>query len=88
LDQVDRCDLYLGLFGDEYGYEDAAGVSPTASEFDRATGFDAHSMSEPPLFADAFGGDYHLQSAVGSWHGGSWAADASNSPCMATGVTS
>ena len=37
LDQVDRCDLYLGLFGDEYGYEDAAGISPTAREFNRAT---------------------------------------------------
>ena len=37
LDQVDQCDLYLGLFGDQYGYEDAAGVSPTAREFDRAT---------------------------------------------------
>ena len=37
LDQVDQCDLYLGLFGDEYGFEDAADVSPTAREFDRAT---------------------------------------------------
>ena len=37
LDQVDRCDLYVGLFGNDYGYEDAAGVSPTEREFDRAT---------------------------------------------------
>jgi len=37
LDQVDRCSLYLGLFGDEYGYEDAEGLSPTEREFDRAT---------------------------------------------------
>jgi predicted HTH transcriptional regulator len=37
LDQVDRCDLFVGLFGNEYGYEDAAGVSPTEREFDRAT---------------------------------------------------
>jgi len=36
LDQVDRCDLYVGLFGNDYGYEDAAGVSPTEREFDRA----------------------------------------------------
>lgn len=35
--EVDRCDLYLGLFGQEYGYEDAAGISPTEHEFDRAT---------------------------------------------------
>lgn len=37
LDEVDRCDLYLGLFGNEYGRPDAAGVSPTEREFDRAT---------------------------------------------------
>ncbi len=35
--EVDRCDLYLGLFGLDYGYEDAAGISPTEHEFDRAT---------------------------------------------------
>ena len=37
LDEVDRCDLYLGLFGDEYGFEDTEGVSPTQREFARAT---------------------------------------------------
>jgi predicted HTH transcriptional regulator len=37
LDQVDRCDVYLGLLGDEYGYEDDQGLSPTEREFDRAT---------------------------------------------------
>jgi ATP-dependent DNA helicase RecG len=37
LDQVDRCDLYVGLFGNEYGHEDATGVSATEREFDRAT---------------------------------------------------
>lgn len=37
LAEVDRCDLYLGLFGQDYGYEDAAGISPTEHEFDRAT---------------------------------------------------
>jgi predicted HTH transcriptional regulator len=37
LAEVDRCDLYLGLFGQEYGYEDATGISPTEHEFDRAT---------------------------------------------------
>lgn len=31
LDEVDHCDLYLGLFGDDYGYEDAEGVSPWRS---------------------------------------------------------
>ena len=37
LDQVDRCSIYLGLFANEYGFEDAAGMSPTEREFDRAT---------------------------------------------------
>ena len=37
LDEVARCDLYLGLFGDEYGYEDAEGVSPTEREFVQAS---------------------------------------------------
>jgi hypothetical protein len=29
--------VYVGLLRNEYGYEDAAGVSPTEREFDRAT---------------------------------------------------
>ncbi len=37
LDEVDRADLYLGLFGNDYGFEDADGVSPTQREFERAT---------------------------------------------------
>ena len=37
LDQVDHCSIYLGLLGNEYGFEDAQGVSPTEHEFDRAT---------------------------------------------------
>lgn len=37
LGEVDRCALYVGLFGQEYGFEDGEGVSPTEREFDRAT---------------------------------------------------
>jgi len=37
LDYVDRSAIYLGIFGSEYGWEDAEGVSPTEREFDRAT---------------------------------------------------
>lgn len=37
LDEVERCALYVGVFGMEYGYMDAQGVSPTEREFDRAT---------------------------------------------------
>lgn len=37
LAEVDRCALYVGLLGNEYGCEDAAGISPTEHEFNRAT---------------------------------------------------
>lgn len=37
LDEVERCDIYVGLFGADYGFEDADGISPTEREFDRAT---------------------------------------------------
>ena len=37
LREVDHCALYVGLFGQTYGFEDAAGISPTEREFDRAT---------------------------------------------------
>jgi hypothetical protein len=37
LDEVDRCDIYLGIFGNEYGWEDAEGFSPTHREFNRAS---------------------------------------------------
>ena len=36
LDEVAACDVYLGLLGNEYGQEDAEGVSPTEREFDLA----------------------------------------------------
>ncbi len=37
LDAVAASDLYLGLFGNEYGFEDEAGLSPTEREFNYAT---------------------------------------------------
>jgi hypothetical protein len=37
LEEVDRCDLYVGLFGNSYGFEGGDGLSPTELEFDRAT---------------------------------------------------
>jgi predicted HTH transcriptional regulator len=37
LDEVDGCDIYLGIFGNEYGREDGEGLSPTHREFNRAT---------------------------------------------------
>lgn len=37
LSEVERCDIYLGIFGYEYGYEDENGVSPTEHEYNHAT---------------------------------------------------
>lgn len=37
LNEIGRCDVYLGLLGDDYGFEDADGVSPTHREFNHAT---------------------------------------------------
>jgi len=37
LSEVETCDIYLGLFANDYGSEDAQGISPTEREFDRAT---------------------------------------------------
>jgi hypothetical protein len=37
LDEVDRCSVYVGLLGYEYGFEDPEGISPTEREFNRAT---------------------------------------------------
>ena len=37
LDEVEQSDLYVGLFGNDYGSEDADGISPTEREFDQAT---------------------------------------------------
>lgn len=64
----------------------------------RATsGRDANSRSADPLFVNMLGpdgllggdngvdDDFHLQSCAGSWHGGLWTADPSNSPCIDAG---
>ena len=37
LSEVVDTEVYLGLFGEKYGYEDLEGVSPTEREYDKAT---------------------------------------------------
>ena len=37
LQEVERCDIYLGLLGNLYGSEDIDGVSPTEHEYDLAS---------------------------------------------------
>lgn len=36
LSEVEIADIYLGLYGNKYGYEDKEGISPTEREYDRA----------------------------------------------------
>lgn len=37
LSEVADTEVYLGLFGESYGYEDSDGISPTEREYDKAT---------------------------------------------------
>ena len=37
IDKAANCDIYIGIFGQQYGFEDSNGVSPTEREFDAAT---------------------------------------------------
>ena len=37
LAEVEACDIYIGIFGNEYGHEDADGLSPTEREYLHAT---------------------------------------------------
>ena len=37
IEELGLSDLYVGIFGYEYGFEDTEGVSPTEREFERAT---------------------------------------------------
>ncbi|NQT89290.1 right-handed parallel beta-helix repeat-containing protein, partial [bacterium] len=53
-----------------------------------ASGQDANSFSRDPLFVDSAGGDYHLQSTAGSYHGGAWAPDGGDSAGIDAGLGS
>ena len=45
LTQAAKCHVYIGIFGTQYGYEDAEGVSPTEREYDTATAHFAHRLT-------------------------------------------
>lgn len=45
LTQAAGCHIYLGIFGTQYGYEDAEGISPTEREYDTATAHFAHRLT-------------------------------------------
>ena len=43
-DAVEDCDIYVGLFGADYGDEGKAGISPVEREFDRAVALGKHRL--------------------------------------------
>ena len=43
-DAVEHCDIYVGLFGADYGDEGKAGASPVEREFDRAVALGKHRL--------------------------------------------
>lgn len=57
----------------------------TLGDWQAATGKDSHSLSRDPVFVNAVGGDFHLQSTAGSYHEGTWTADAASSAGIDTG---
>lgn len=44
LEEVKQSDLYVGLFGNDYGFEDAEGISPTEREYHQATTSGIHRL--------------------------------------------
>ena len=44
LTQAAQCQIYLGIYGTQYGYEDAEGISPTEREYNTATANFAHRL--------------------------------------------
>ena len=69
VDEVERCDIYVGLFGAGYGFEDADGISPTEREFDRAAELDKHRLI---FLKGAEGAERHpkMRALIGRAHAG------------------
>ena len=44
IDEVRNCDIYLGLFGNEYGKQNSEGISPTHREFVEASKQQKHRL--------------------------------------------
>ena len=61
---------------------------PSLLDWQNRAGFDAHSLSVDPLFADAGGEDYHLRSTGGHWNPAtqSFVTDTSSSLCIDAGA--
>ena len=76
--------LFHAADGAEVGYWDSETRSSFA-DWTAASGGDLNGLSGDPLFVSVGGGDYHLQSTRGSFHGGAWTADSDNSSGLDAG---
>ncbi|MHC4917234.1 MAG: hypothetical protein ACYTGB_17285, partial [Planctomycetota bacterium] len=73
------------LWGDTGGEVQAlATVAATYSNVQGGYGGTGNTNVDP-LYADAAGGDLHLQSQEGRWTPGGWVTDAATSPCIDSG---
>ena len=64
LGEVENCDLYVGLFGNDYGNEDEEGIAPTEREFLHATALGKHRLIFVKGAADECGNPVIRQSAA------------------------
>ena len=80
----DYNDLYV-TNGGCVGRIDAGENYATLADWSMSTSQDTNSLNADPLFVNVTGGDYHLKSTAGSYHGGAWTADAASSPCIDVG---
>jgi parallel beta-helix repeat protein len=79
-------DYNLFYASDGAGFAYFNGTSyPTLASWQGASGQDAHSFSADPLFVNPAAGDFHLSSVAGSWHEGTFTADATTSPAIDAG---
>lgn len=80
---------YNCLLADEGAYIGYLGGPPrdfaTLFNWQVASGQDGASINYDPVFVDADGEDFHIQSPLGSYHNGYWNPDLNASPCLNQG---
>ncbi len=60
-------------------------VCNSIAEWQAASNNDLNSFSDDPGLVNPAGGQFHLKSTAGSYHGGAWTLDASDSQCIDAG---
>jgi len=73
------------IWGNSTGQIGGSNFQVTYSDVQDTLWLGEGNISLDPLFVDPANGDYHLQSTVGSFHGGLWLPDPLHSPCIDAG---